>query len=362
MKVVLESSSLFFKEYTGIPFYILNLHRALLDQKDVDPILGFRLKNFFKKQSDPLKELLDHPHVWYASNLLLPFQKAAVAHTLHTPFLNLKGSLKVATVHDLAVHLPEFDSYNFASQYFKDKRFKLFEEFTKKADAIITVSEATKSDFLRFFDYPEERIHAVPLAPSKFSVSTSTVASDEILNRFGLTDKGYFLFVGGISLRKNTLNLIKGYHFSKSKNDFKLVITGKIQEDCGQKVREFIAKNNLEDDVIITNYLEKGAVQALYSHAKAFLFPTFYEGFGIPILEAMHHGLPVLTSITGAAPETSGGHAILVDPFSPEHIGDGIDQLDTFDVSRLQSAKFYAEQHTWQRTAQMTVDVYKQYL
>lgn len=362
MKVVLESSSLFFKEYTGIPFYILNLHRAMLEHTDVEPILGFRLKNVFKKQNDPLKEILKNPHTWYANNVLLPYQKASVAHTLHTPFLNLKGTLKVATVHDLAVHLPEFDSYNFATPYFKEKRFKLFEEFSKKADVIVTVSEATKKDFLRFFDFPEERIHAVPLAPSRFSVTTTEDPDDTVLKQFGLTDRGYFLFVGGVSLRKNTFNLVQGYHLSKSKKDFKLVITGKIQEDCGKKVRDFIADHNLEDDVIITNYLEKNQVQSLYRHAQAFLFPTFYEGFGIPILEAMHHGLPVLTSTTGAAPETSGGHAILVDPFDSGHIAEGIDRLDTLDPNSIQQAKFFAEQHTWQRTAQTTVEVYNKYL
>ena len=108
MKVVLESSSLFFKDYTGIPFYILNLHRALLNNADVDPIMGFRLKKKFKGKSEQQKELLKNNHAWYFGNFLWPSQKIDVAHSLHTPFLNLKGSLKVATVHDLAVHLPEF--------------------------------------------------------------------------------------------------------------------------------------------------------------------------------------------------------------------------------------------------------------
>jgi glycosyltransferase involved in cell wall biosynthesis len=100
----------------------------------------------------------------------------------------------------------------------------------------------------------------------------------------------------------------------------------------------------------------------LYKNAKAFLFPTFYEGFGIPILEAMHHNLPVLTSNLGAAPESSGGHAVLVDPFSPESIGNGIDKVVNMDQTQLFKAKKYAEAFTWERTAKMTVDVYKKYL
>lgn len=362
MKVVLESSSLFFKDYTGIPFYILNLHRALLNNADVDPILGFRLKKKFKGKSEQQKELLKNNHAWYFGNFLWPSQKIEVAHSLHTPFLNLKGALKVATIHDLAVHLPEFEKFDFATPYFKEKRFKLFEEFTKKADALITVSEATKKDFLRFFDFPEDRIHAVPLAPSQFSVQENTGDSQALLKKYDLTNNCYFLFVGGVSLRKNTFNLIKGYFASKSKEDIKLVITGKTQDAHEKEVREYIAANRLENRVIITDYLNKNDLQALYKHARAFLFPTFYEGFGIPILEAMHHGLPVLTSTTGAAPETSGGHAILVDPFDPESIGNGIDQLDSVDRNQVEAAKKYAEGHSWERTAKMTVDVYKKYL
>ena len=227
---------------------------------------------------------------------------------------------------------------------------------------MITVSEATKKDFLRFFDFPEDKIHAVPLAPSQFSVQESTGDSKALLKKYDLTDNGYFLFVGGVSLRKNTFNLVKGYFASKTKEDIKLVITGKIQDTYEKEVREYIAANHLENRVIITNYLNKNDLQALYKHARAFLFPTFYEGFGIPILEAMHHGLPVLTSTTGAAPETSGGHAVLVDPFDPECIGNGIDQLDSVDRNQVEAAKKYAEGHSWERAAKMTVDIYKKYL
>ena len=362
MKVVLESSSLFFNNYTGIPFYILNLHRSLLQNNDADPVLGFRLKKRFQKKTEQQLEILKNNHVWHQNNHVLSQQKIDVAHSLHTPFLGPKKALKVATVHDLAVHLPEFKEYDFASEYFKNKRLKLFKEFSKKADALITVSQATKTDFLKFFDFPEEDIHVVPLAPSEFSITKTTADHQTLLNKLGLKRKKYFLFVGGVSLRKNTLNLIKGYHQSTSNIDTKLVITGKIQETFQSDVLEYIAKHQLGEKVVITDYLKKSEVQFLYKHAKAFLFPTFYEGFGIPILEAMHHGLPVLTSNSGAAPESAGGHAVLVDPFSPESIGDGIDKVANIDPSLLPKAKKYAEGFTWERTAKMTVDVYKKYL
>ncbi|MEQ5789551.1 glycosyltransferase family 4 protein [Muricauda sp. NFXS6] len=362
MKVVLESSSLFFNNYTGIPFYILNLYQSLSQNNDIEPVLGFRLKKRFQKKSDLQIEILKNNHIWHQNNLVLSKQKIDVAHSLHTPFLNPSKTLKVATVHDLAVHLPEFKEYDFASEYFKNKRLHLFKEFSKKADALITVSQSTKADFLKFFDFPEEDIHVVPLAPSRFSITKTTTDHPIILNKLNLKRKEYFLFVGGVSLRKNTLNLIKGYHQSASNIDTKLVITGKIQESFQSEVIKYIVKHQLGEKVVITDYLKKSEVQFLYEHAKAFLFPTFYEGFGIPILEAMHHGLPVLTSNTGAAPESAGEHAVLVDPFSPESIGDGIEKVANIDQSLLAKAKKYAELFTWERTAKMTADVYKKYI
>ena len=250
----------------------------------------------------------------------------------------------------------------FTSEYFKKKRFALFQQFQKHADALITVSEATKNDFLQFFDFPEEKIHVVPLAPSPHVASHPLMDSGKALHKFNLEPKNYFISLGGISLRKNTFNLIKAYRLSESKKQFKLVITGKIEEPHGQTVLDFIAKNNLKDHIIITGYLKKEELASLYREARAFLFPTFYEGFGIPILEAMKTGLPVLTSSIGAAPETAGGHAILVDPFILENIAEGIDKLQDITATQLDNAKSFADTFTWEQTAQMTKKVYDKYV
>ena len=361
MKVALESSSLFFKNYTGIPFYINNLHNAMASMEWIHPTLAFRLKKKFSSHTDLHKQLLKKDHVWHWGGRLLSNSKFDVSHSLHTPFLNLRESLKVATVHDLAVHLPQFENFNFSTEYFKKKRMSLFQQFAEKADVIITVSEATKKDFLQFFQFPEEKIHAIPLAPS-LTMSNEGDESSKILETLKLSPKTYFISMGGVSLRKNTFNLIKAYHLSKAKDDFKLVITGKIESAHEEEVTKYIASHQLEDKIKLTGYLSNHDLQKLYSSAKAFLFPTFYEGFGIPILEGMIAKLPVLTSSTGAAPETAGGFAILVDPFQPESIAEGIDQLKNIEQPHLEQAKTYALGHTWEKTAKMTTSVYKKYM
>jgi len=361
MKVALESSSLFLKNYTGIPFYIHHLYRAMDALGSVHPTLAFRLKKKFGSHNHFHKQLLKKRHVWHWQNRLLSSSKFDISHSLHTPFLNLKGALNVATVHDLAVHLPQFENFNFATEYFKNKRLALFKQFSDKSDIIITVSKATKNDFLSFFDFPEEKIHVIPLAPS-FTMSQNEAKPSNILGKLQLSPKTYFISLGGVSLRKNTFNLIKAYHLSKSKSDFKLVITGKIEIAHEEKVKEYIMSNKLENKIILTKYLANHDLQELYMNAKAFLFPTFYEGFGIPILEAMSAGLPVLTSSTGAAPETSGGFAVLTDPFQPESIAEGIDHLDHIQPPHLKRAKAFALSHTWEKTASMTTSIYKKYM
>ena len=361
MKIALESSSLFFKNYTGIPFYIHNLYNALKEIDNVDPHLAFRLKAKFKKKTSFQKNILNNKHLWHLNNFAIGSSKFDVAHSLHTPFLNLSSSLKVATVHDLAVHLPQFKEYEFATPYFQKKRMALFKEFSKKADVIITVSESTKQDFLSFFDFPEDRIHTIPLAPS-LKVNQETTNNDIILKELNVFPKEYFISLGGVSLRKNTLNLIKGFALSKASSEKKLVITGKIESNQYVSVLEYIKENRLQEKVLITGYLSSDSLSKLYQNAAAFLFPTFYEGFGIPILEAMLTKLPVLTSNIGAAPETAGGHAILINPYEPDDIATGMDSLSSITDDQLEQAKKFADTFTWEKTALETKRVYEKYM
>lgn len=361
MKVALESSSLFFKKYTGIPFYIHKLFSSLKGLNEVDPTLVFRLKKKWGNHTEFHKNLLNEKHAWHLGNRILSRSKFDISHSLHTPFLHCSSCLNIATIHDLAVHLPEFQNFNFSSTYFKKKRFSLFTEFAKSADAIIAVSETTKRDFLRFFDFPEERIHVVPLAPSH-SLEKKQQLHSSVLEQLDLKPKTYFIAMGGVSLRKNTLNLIKAFHLSESKTNFKLIITGKIEAAHRDEVIQFVSINQLKSKIIFTDYLPDNDLQHLYNNAKAFLFPTFYEGFGIPILEAMMAQLPVLTSTTGAASETAGGFAVLVNPFEPESISQGIDRLENISLEHLEKARSYALSHTWDNTAKLTTAVYEKYM
>lgn len=359
MKIVIEGSTLSTKGFTGIPHYILSLHKAFKNKSKIEVYLAFNLKKKRKIKPDVLRM----QHFWYFKSILFSrFYKPQISHSLHSPFLKIRGTKKIATIHDLAVHLPEFEAYDFATNYFKNKRFNLFKDFAKNADAIISVSENTKNDFLKFFDYPEDRIHVIHLAPVFKPKKEPSKNGEAVLNRFGISNGSYFLSVGGVSLRKNSFNLLKGFAQSEKSKDFKLVFAGKVIQSEETLLLEYIKAHQLEEQVVFTKYISDDDLSVLYRNAKAFLFPTFYEGFGIPIIEAMTYELPVVTSHTGAAPEVANGHAILVDPFNPNDIAEGINKLDKVDSEMLKKAKRYAESFTWDKVADETIKVYQSLL
>lgn len=356
MKIILEGSTLFTKGYTGIPNYCVHLHNALLKHTEAQVFLGLPLKKIRKTHST----LINPKNLWYAGIFLFSLKhKPEISHSLHSPFLQIRGTKKIATIHDLAVHLPEFGEYNFANEYFKKKRYKLFEEFAENADAIIAVSHKTKEDYLKFFNFPEEKIHVIHLAPTLKPKKGNQLEENEILSKFSLVKKEYLLSVGKVCLRKNTFNLIQGYAASSARNVKKLVIAGKIGPEGNKETLKYIRENKLEENVILTNYISDKTLSILYKNAASFLLPTFYEGFGIPIIEAMIHKLPVLTSATGAAPEVANGHAILVNPFDPKDIASGIEELEKLDEDKLNAAKKYAQTFSWDRVAEETIEVYK---
>lgn len=358
MKIIIEGSTLFTKGYTGIPHYIISLQRALKKVDGVEVILGFNVRKK-RKQKNLNPEVKKIEHQWYFKNIFFSLAKnPIISHSLHTPFLKIRNTKKIATIHDLAVHLPEFEHLDFATPYFKNKRFKLFKDIAKNADAIIAVSENTKQDFLKFFDFPKDKIHVVPLAPVFKPLEIDNKFEKHILQKYQLVKKKYYLTVGGVSVRKNSINLLKGFIETNNKED-KLVFAGKIAGNIQEEFQSIINNNNFQDQIISTNYIKDIELSVLYKNAKSFLFPTCYEGFGIPIIEAMSYRLPILTSTTGAAPEVAKGHAVLVNPFEPKEIAEGICKLANITDEKLSKAKKYADSFTWENVANNTIKVYQ---
>ena len=344
-----EGSTLFSKGYTGIPFYIKKLVEGFAEDGLFTPTLLLPIKRIGKhKNLAPFTKNISKKWYWNTSTFG-SFSKLQIIHFTHAPFINIKGVKKVATIHDLAFMVTELKDIKIANPHFVEKRIQLLSEIARHADAIISVSQKTKEDFLTYFDYPEEKIHVVPLAP---------IFNSKLLNNSSTKkQKPYLLNVGGISTRKNSLNILKGFIDSEASKTHTLVFAGKHGLGSDE-FNAFYQNNNLEDNVTIMGYVSDKTLQSLYQNASGFIFPTLYEGFGIPILEAMNHKLPTLVGSLGAAPEVAGGHAYITNPLDPFDIAKGIDALLEFNQTEIEAAYAYAQAFSWKKTAELTAKVY----
>jgi len=229
----------------------------------------------------------------------------------------------------------------------------------KKSEKLISVSETVKKDILFRFNIPDDKIVVIPLGVS--DIFSKTINS-KVTFKYSISNK-YILFVGNIEPKKNLIRLLKAYHklINEGKISHQLVIAGQK----GWKYKEIfktVQSLNLQDKVVFTGYIPENNLPALYSMAELFVFPSIYEGFGIPPLEAMVCETPVLASNTGALPETSGGSCLMVNPYNTDEIANGIHKLLTDVTLRsyyIKKGKKWAEQFTWERTAKDTLDVYK---
>ncbi len=247
----------------------------------------------------------------------------------------VKGAANIYTIHDIVpLRLPYATLDN--KKYF----YNMIRHIVDKADHIVTVSEFTRRDVQEFFKIPDDRItntwQSVALNEAAASVSDAEAARD-VDNRYGLEFKEYFLFLGAVEPKKNISRLVEAYAASGSARP--LVLVGglgwqyerdlEVIEDERLRSWRFDGSHiRAERRVQRLPYVPLASLLSLIRGARAVLLPSLYEGFGLPILEAMLLGTPVITSNTSCLPEVAGDAAMLVDPYRIEQIRDAIRTLD----------------------------------
>jgi glycosyltransferase involved in cell wall biosynthesis len=263
------------------------------------------------------------------------------------PYSLRRGDRAVVTVHDLGWQVyPELYNRRLRVMY-----SRLFPWAVRRADRFIAVSRYTADDLIRRAGIPAAKIDVVyhGVDPA-FSENGNGQPQN--------SEQPYILAVGGVSPRKNTRRLVEAFSRWRASGGprarFRLLITGTSLDP------EF-AGSMLPDGVSLLGYVNKEALPDLYRRAALFLYPGIYEGFGLPILESMACGTPVVTSETGAAPEIAGGAAVLVDPFSVDSILAGIDQACRPEESlRLRSlGRQRAGGFRWPSSAEATIQTYE---
>ena len=277
------------------------------------------------------------------------------AHTI--PLIRRPGLKTVVTVHDLgAEFLPK-------THQIKQRLYLnlMTHHQLKSATHIITVSKATKEDLIKRVGIPEKKITVVYEGYNKELFKPQKGDTLNItLKQFGLKNQEYFLFVGTIQPRKNLARLIEA--FAALNNPPKLILAGS-KGWLSDEIYELPKKLGIEDSVKFLGYVPDEKLPALYSGAKAFLFPSLFEGFGLPVLEAMACGCPVLTSNISSLPEVAGKAAILVNPYSVEEIAQGIEEIKTQDTRNklIKSGFEHVKKFSWEKAARETLLVLEKF-
>ena len=272
------------------------------------------------------------------------------------PALLPKRIKTIVVVHDLVAFL--FPNRHNKKAVYIEKLF--LKKALKKANSVCTVSENTKRDVIEKFKYPKEKIKVVYCSASD---DFKPLQKEELNTFTQQTDlpKNFFLAVGTLEPRKNYLNLIKAFlEIQKTQPQYNLVIVGKKGWDY-EEIFQIIRENYLEKKVHILGYLSRNSIVKLYNLAKALVFPSYYEGFGIPPLEAMKCRCPVIASYSASIPEVVGDSSILINPESFEEIAGAMLKLtkDEELCEKLANQGFLqSKRFSWQNSAQKLLDMF----
>lgn len=266
---------------------------------------------------------------------------------------------KVITLHDIIpLRLPDTVS---------DRYLKIFNEDLPKIlpelDGIITVSQFSKKDIAKEFSYPLDKIFVTPLAAESIYKPLSKSQCKIILSKKYDIHNKFILYVGGFSPRKNILGLIEAFSLltKEDRSDVKLIIVGN-KGPSFSKYEQRVSELHLTDSVIFTGFIPLDDMPIFYNATEVLVYPSFYEGFGLPPLEAMACGTPVIASSVTSLPEVCYDSALLVNPSNIEALSYSISRVlnDSFlMLSMVKKSLMRSVNFSWKKTATLTIDAYK---
>lgn len=253
-------------------------------------------------------------------------------------------------VHDLAfLHYPEGYQKSHLGYY---KAFT--PKFVRKAKTVLTVSDFSKADIIQQYKTPAEKIQVVYNGVRNVFKPINFDDQQTVKDEYAAGAE-YFLYVGAIQPRKNLVNLLKAFSIFKRRlhSSFKLVLAGRLAWKNDQFL-ELLKTYKYKDDVVLTGYLEERELAKLTASAYASVYPSLFEGFGVPVMEAMKCGVPVLTSKASSMQEITEGAALYFDPQDPTEIGEQLMRIYKDESGRkalIEKGLAIAQSYTWQRTA-----------
>ncbi|HEX8137143.1 MAG TPA: glycosyltransferase family 1 protein [Pyrinomonadaceae bacterium] len=313
------------------------------------------------RASSPQGALLNRR--WWAVGLPLYLRRARLdifhGTNYEAPLWN--SGCTVVTIHDLSLLL-HADKHEERLARRARRRLPLV---VRQASMIITATESVKREICEHLKVNADRVAVTPYAPRRTLGSVSPAQAAEVRRRLGVEDQ-FILFVGTVEPRKNLTALVRAFAEVLGHTSFRpqLVIAGR-KGWLTDELDSLIERSGIRERLLLTGYVREEELAALYSSCRMCVYPSLYEGFGLPPLEAMQCGAPVITSNIEAIVETVGTAARLVPPTDAQALAQAITELlrDEAARSRLsQAGRERAAGFTWERTAQLTLDVYREAL
>ncbi|MDZ7994958.1 MAG: glycosyltransferase family 4 protein [Nostoc sp. EfeVER01] len=382
LKIVVDATPVDSKP-SGVGFYVANLICALdVLQKEENFQLGvvyqpglknwlrgdFRFPKSFKHSSqqyllplpvrisDLLLALAFKPSLSYFEKY---FGSPDILHGTNYSVYPCQNSLKVMNIYDLTfIKYPNYI----------DSVVKTYTEKVKRClqwtDLVLTISESSKKDIIEYLKVDPSKVYVTPLASRYYPNYLSEEIAQELEKQANYDfSKPYLLFVSTIEPRKNINTIITAFNFLKEKYkiEHQLILIGKKGWNY-EPIFAAIENSPWANQIHHLNYLSNELVALFYSKADVFVYPSHYEGFGLPVLEAMTLGAPVISSNTSSIPEVTGDAAILVDPSNSIQLGEAI--LKVISNSQLRQelihqGKARAKLFSWERTAKETLNAYR---
>lgn len=361
MKIIFDQQIFTKQKYGGISRYIFELSKNLNDiGQDVRILAPIHINSYIKNHQNNIGVYLEgYPRftkrIFRNSNFIASkmyfrnqAKKPDILHETYYSNQSIAPSYipKIITVHDMIHELfPE----NFPTQ---DKTSKIKKKAIQRADHVICISECTRQDLIKILDIPESKISVVYHGVSEL-----------IGNGYHDITYPFFLYVGQRNGYKNFEILLRAYARSQFlRNNFRIIAFG--GGSFTNEEYKTITTLNINPNSITQISGSDGILRSLYQQAVAFVYPSLYEGFGFPPLEAMTYGCPTLAANASSIPEITGNAALLFDPYSVEDLIEKIELVITSDIREqlIKKGFSHCQKFTWEKCAQETLGVYQSVL
>jgi glycosyltransferase involved in cell wall biosynthesis len=343
VRIALDATYSVDQHPSGVGIYSREMLSGLAQTFPADEFLHcYRLKRFKGAPRPAFRNV--HQCV-----LLPPFTsfRADLFHALNQRVDRRPANKVISTFHDLFVMTGEYSSPEFRARFTEQAR-----RAAQNSDFLIAVSEFTANQVSSLLGFDRSRVRVVPHGIHPWMCGAAGGRREDMI-----------LFVGALQRRKNVTRLVET--FESLAENWTLVLAGAPTGYQADRILNRIERSSRRDHIHITGYVSQSELDRLYSRASIFAFPSLDEGFGIPVLEAMAHGVPVITSRRSALPEVAGNAAILIDPDHTEELRWALDRLikDPEQRVRLSEAgRARARLYRWERAVRSTHSVYEEML